>query len=77
MIGISSSLKKDYRDVNNLCGCAMSQKLPDEETSQFNKDFIKICSKDSDIEYFLEVVVQYPEKLHELHIMIHPFCLNG
>ena len=36
-----------YLDVNNLCGCAMSQKLPlngfewVEELSQFNKDFIK------------------------------------
>ena len=49
----------------------MSQKLPVnkfewiEETSQFNEDFIKNYNKESDEGYFLEVDVQYPEKLHE------------
>ena len=51
----------------------MSQKLPVndykwvEETSQFNEDFIKIYNEDSDVRYFIEADVQYPEKLHELH----------
>ena len=51
----------------------MSQKLPVnnfewiENTSQFNEDFIKNYNDESDEEYFLEVDVQYPEKLHELH----------
>ena len=36
-------------------------------TSQFNKDFIKNYNGESDEGYFLEVDVQYPEKLHELH----------
>ena len=51
----------------------MSQKLPVndykwvEETSQFNEDFIKIYNEDSDVGYFIEADVQYPEKLHELH----------
>ena len=62
-----------YWDVNNLYGWAMSQKLPVnnfewiEDTSQFNKDFIKSYIEKSDEGYFLEVDVQYPEKLHELH----------
>ena len=51
----------------------MSQKLPVnefewiEETSQFDKDIIKNYNEESDEGYFLEVDVQYPEKLHELH----------
>ena len=51
----------------------MSQKLPVndykwvEETSQFNEDFIKIYNEDSDVRYFIEADIQYPEKLHELH----------
>ena len=62
-----------YWDVNNLYGLAMSQKLPVnkfewiEDTSQFNEDFLKNYNKKSDEGYFLEVDVQYPEKLHELH----------
>ena len=51
----------------------MLQKLPVnnfewiEDTSQFNEDFIKNFNEKSDGGYFLEVDVQYPEKLHELH----------
>ena len=51
----------------------MSQKLPinnferNNDTSQFNKYFIKSYNEESDEGYFLEVDVQYPEKLHELH----------
>ena len=61
----SSYLK--YWDVNNLYGWAMSQKLPVnkfewiEDTSQFNKDFIKNCNEERDEGYFLEVDVQYSE----------------
>ena len=39
-----------------------------EVISKFNEDFIKIYYEESDEGYFLEVNVQYPEKLHELHI---------
>ena len=45
----------------------MSKKLPVndfkwvEETSQFCEDFIKIYNGDSDIGYFIEADVQYPE----------------
>ena len=63
----------NYWDVNNLYGWAMSQKLPvnnfewSKDTSQFNEDFIKNYNEESDEGYFLEVDIQYPEKLHELH----------
>ena len=63
----------NYWDVTNLYGWAMSQKLPVdsfewiEETSQFNKDFIKSYNEESDEGYVLEVDVQYPEKFYELH----------
>ena len=60
-----------YWDVNNLYGWAMSQKLPVnnfesmEDTSKFNEDFIKNYNDGGDGGYFLEVDVQYPDKLHE------------
>ena len=38
-----------------------------EDTSQFNKDFIKNYNEECDEGYFLEVNVQYLEKLHEIH----------
>ena len=38
-----------------------------ENTSQFNKDFIKNNNEDSDEEYFRKVDVQYPEELYDLH----------
>ena len=52
----------------------MSQKLPVnkferiKDISKFNEDFIKNCNEESNERYFLEVDVQYIEKLHELHI---------
>ena len=67
----SSYLK--YWDVNNLYGWAMSQKLPVndfewiKDTSQFNEDFIKSYNEESNKGYFLEVNVQYHERLHELY----------
>ena len=54
----------------------MSQKLPVnnfqwiEDTSQFNQDFINY-NEESDKGYFLKVVVQYTEKLHEFHSVYH------
>ena len=39
----------------------------DQNTSKFNKDFIKNCNKESDKIYFLEIDAQYIEKLHELY----------
>ena len=51
----------------------MSKKLPVNnfewiyDTFQFNEDFMKNYNEENDEVYFLEVDVQYPEKLHELH----------
>ena len=52
----------------------MPQKLPVnnfewiKDTSQFDKDFLKNYNEESDDGHFLEVDVQYPERLYELHI---------
>ena len=67
----SSYLK--YLDMNNLYGWTMSQKLPVngfewiEELSQFKEHFIKNYDEDSNKGYFLEVDVEYPKNLHNLH----------
>ena len=71
----------NHWDVNNIYVQAMSQKLPVnifewiKDASQFNEDFIKNYNEESDEEYFLEVDVQYPEKLYELHSNL-PFLLE-
>ena len=46
-----------------------------ENTSQFNENFVKNYNEESDEGYFLEVDVQYPEKLHETHNDL-PFLLE-
>ena len=75
----SSNLQ--YWDINNLCGWAMSQKLRVnnfewiENTVQFDEGLIKSCNEESDEGYFLEVDLQYPEKLHKLHNDL-PFLLE-
>ena len=71
---IASSYLKCW-DVNNWFAWVMSQKLPVDgfkriwkKTSQFNvlqKSIIKIFWKNEG--YFVEVDVQYLEKLHDLH----------
>ena len=68
-----SLLYLKFWDMHNLYIWAMSQKLPVngfiwiEETSQFNEDFIENYNKESDEGWFLQVDVQYPEMLNELH----------
>ena len=75
------SLYLNYCNINKLYGWAMSQTLPlvgfkwVEETSQFNDNFIKRYNEDTNTGYLLEVDVQYPEKLHELHNDL-PFFLK-
>ena len=63
-----------YLDANNLCGAAMSEKLPINrfkwvnDISGINKKFVKgYDKKNSDKGYILEVDVDYPSKLHKLH----------
>ena len=58
----------------------MMQKLPvskfewTEDTSLFNGDFIKNYNKEDNEEFYIEVDVQYPEKLHERYNDL-PFLL--
>ena len=61
-----------YLDVNNLYGWAMSQYLPNSGFKWLNqKEIDKFClnsiDKNSSIEYILEVDLEYPDELHELH----------
>ena len=62
-----------YLDANNLYGWAMSQKLPvngfkwENDLSRFNERFIKNYNENSDIGYFLEVDIDYPKELFNLH----------
>ena len=71
----------EYLDANNLYGLATSQKVPVngfqrvEELSQFKEDFIKNYDEDSNKGYFLEVDVEYPKNLHNLHSDL-PFLLE-
>ena len=63
----------EYLDANNLYGWAMSQNLPVngfkwvEKSSRFNEIFIKNYNENSDIGYFLEVDIDYPKELFNLH----------
>ena len=64
-----------YLDANNLYGWAMSQKLPvngfkwveKSRLSRFNDIFIKNYNENSDKGYFLEVDIDYPKELFNLH----------
>ena len=67
----SSSLM--YFDGNNLYGWKMSQKFPvngfkwKENINEFDKDFIKNFNENSNKGYILEVDVEYPKSLLNLH----------
>ena len=62
-----------HLNANNLHGWEMSQKRPVdgfkwvEKLSKFNERFIKSYNENSDIGYFLEVDVEYPKRLFNLH----------
>ena len=61
-----------YWDANNLHGWAMSQPLPYGEFDWLSKkEIIGFCLNsisDSSVGYFLEVDLEYPDELHDLHI---------
>ena len=68
-----------YLDANNLYGCAMSEKLPThgfkwltngEMENLFNNQIVQVWEKTPCI---LEVDLEYPEKLHDLH-NDYPLC---
>ena len=68
-----------YVDANNLYGCAMSEKLPThnfkwltnkEIENLYNNQIVQVWEKTPCI---LEVDLEYPEKLHDLH-NDYPLC---
>ena len=62
-----------YLDANNLNGWGISQKLSVigfkwiKKSSKFNEDFMKNYNENSNKGYILEVDVEYPKKLFNLH----------
>ena len=65
-----SSTFISYLDMNNLYGWAMSEYLPYEGFKWLkNVDGfdVMLISEKSPLGYFLEVDLQYPDELHELH----------
>ena len=64
-----------YLDANNLYGWAMSEKLPvngfkwieQKNLSKFSEDFIKNYDENGNIGYFLELDIDYPKELFNLH----------
>ena len=59
-----------YLDMNNLYGWAMSEYLPYGEfkwLNNVNGFDVNSISEKSPIGYFLEVDLEYPDELHELH----------
>ena len=63
-----------HLDANNLYGCAMSQKLPvngckwEKNLSKFDEDFLTNYDEDSNKGDILEVGVEYPKQILNLHI---------
>ena len=61
-----------YYDANNLYGWAMCQPLPYKEfkwerPEHFTEEFVLSIEEEGEVGYILEVDLDYPEKLHELH----------
>ena len=62
-----------YLDANNLYGKAMTEKLPVrgfrwmEDISKIDEDFVKVYNKNDNKGYILDVDVDYPSKLQNLH----------
>ena len=45
----------------------MSKKLPENDLSRFNENFVKNYNENSDLGYFLEVDIEYPKQLCSSH----------
>ena len=62
-----------YLDASNLYGWEMSQKLPLERfkweinASRFDEKFIKKYDENSNQGHLLDVTINYPKTLHNLH----------
>ena len=62
-----------YLHASNLYGWAMSQKLPierfkrEENVSRFDEKLIKNYDENSNKRYILDVTIDYPKDLHDLH----------
>ena len=62
-----------YLDANNLYGKAMTETLPVkgfrwmEDISKIDEDFVKVYNKNDNKGYILDVDVDYPSKLQNLH----------
>ena len=62
-----------YLDANNLYGKAMTEKLPVkgfrwmEDISKIDEDFVKVYNKNDNKGYILDVDVDYPSKLQNVH----------
>ena len=71
-----------YLDANNLYGKAMTKKLPVrgfrwmDDISKIDDDFVKDYDKNNNKGYILDVDVDYPNKLQDLHSDL-PFYLKG
>ena len=63
----------EYLDATNLYGWAISQKIQAngfkwvKKLSRFNEIFIKNHNENSNTGYFLEIDIDYPKKLFDLH----------
>lgn len=67
-----------YLDINNLYGDAMRRPLPIDNFRWMSEDEVKLFDIstqriDSDVGYILEVDLEYPHSLHDLH-NDYPFC---
>ena len=68
------SLQLLYLDANNFYGWAMFQKLSfnsfkwNKDVSKFDEDFIKNYDEDNIKGHILQVDVECPKDLHNLHI---------